>query len=121
MKRTARRTARTSASGTCSLWKVAFGKSFMEGAANAGIAYYAQWKLSDDDFGVDLPPLPNRRLGKHEVYGFGPELTLPIASKKTLFGFLNLRYFWETGARTALQGNTFVVTLTFPLPGIPLQ
>jgi hypothetical protein len=98
-----------------------FGKSFMEGAASAGIAYYAQWKLSDDDFGIDLPPLPNSRLGKHRVYGFGPEVTLPLATKQTLWGFLNLRYFWETGARSALQGNTFVATLTFPLPGIPLQ
>jgi hypothetical protein len=97
------------------------GKSFMEGAGNVGIAYYAQWKLSDDDFGVNLPQLPNRRLGQHRVYGFGPELTLPLATKKTLFGFLNLRYFWETGARSSLQGNTFVATLTFPLPGIPLQ
>jgi hypothetical protein len=97
------------------------GKSFMDGAVNVGIAYYAQWKLSDDDFGRDLPPLPNRRLGKHRVYGFGPELTVPLASKKTLFGFLNLRYLWETGARTSLQGNTFVATVTFPLPSIPLQ
>jgi len=98
-----------------------FGKSFMEGAASAGIAYYAQWKLSDDDFGIDLPPLPNSRLGKHRVYGFGPEVTLPLATKQTLWGFLNLRYLWETGARSSLQGSTFVATLTFPLPGIPLQ
>ena len=97
------------------------GKSFMEGAGNVGIAYYAQWKLSDDDFGIHLPQLPSRRLGQHRVYGFGPELTLPLATRKTLFGFLNLRYFWETGARSSLQGNTFVATLTFPLPGIPLQ
>jgi len=97
------------------------GKSFMDGAVNVGIAYYAQWKLSDDDFGRDLPPLPNRRLGKHRVYGFGPELTVPLATKKTLFGFLNLRYLWETGARTSLQGNTFVATVTFPVPSIPLQ
>lgn len=97
------------------------GKSFKEGAANIGIAYYAQWKLSDDDFGIDLPELPNRRLGKNRVYGFGPEITLPLATTQTLWGFLNLRYFWETGARSALQGNTFVVTLAFPLPGIPLQ
>jgi hypothetical protein len=55
------------------------------------------------------------------VYGFGPELTLPLATKKTLFGFLNLRYFWESGARTSLQGNTFVATLTFPIPSIALQ
>ena len=54
----------------------------MEGAVNVGLAYYAQWKLTDDDFGLDLPLLPNRRLGKHRVYGFGPELTVPLATKK---------------------------------------
>lgn len=97
------------------------GKSFMQGAASAGIAYYGQWKISDDDFGVELPTLPNRRLGKNRVYGVGPELTLPLATKRTLFGFLNLRYFWETGAKSALQGNTLVMTLSFPVGGIPLQ
>jgi len=97
------------------------GKSFMQGAASAGIAYYGQWKISDDDFGVELPTLPNRRLGKNRVYGIGPELTVPLATKSTLFGFLNLRYFWETGARSSLQGNTFVATVSFPIPSIPLQ
>jgi hypothetical protein len=97
------------------------GKSFMEGAASAGIAYYGQWKVSDDDFGVELPTLPNRRLGKNQVYGIGPELTVPLATKKALYGFLNLRYFWEFGARSSLQGNTFVATLSFPIPSIPLQ
>ena len=86
-----------------------------------GIAYYGQWKISDDDFGVELPSLPNRRLGKNRVYGIGPELTVPLATKKTLYGFLNLRYFWETGARSSLQGNTFVATMSFPIPFIPLQ
>jgi hypothetical protein len=97
------------------------GKSFMQGAASAGIAYYGQWKISDDDLGVELPALPNRRLGKHRVYGIGPELTVPLATKKALYGFLNLRYFWESGARSSLQGNTFVATLSFPIPSIPLQ
>ncbi len=97
------------------------GKSFMEGAVNVGLAYYAQWKLTDDDFGIGLAPVLGRELGRHRVYGFGPELTVPLMTKKTLCGFLNLRYFWETGARTSLQGNTFVATLTFPIPGYPLQ
>ena len=97
------------------------GKSFMEGTVNVGIAYYAQWKLSDDDFGVGLAPVADRELGRHRIYGFGPELTVPLATKKTLFGFLNLRYLWETGARTSLQGNTFVATLTFPIPSVSLQ
>jgi hypothetical protein len=97
------------------------GKSFLQGAASAGIAYYGQWKISDDDFGVELPTLPSRRLGRNRVYGIGPELTVPLASKKVLYGFLNLRYFWEFGARSSLQGNTFVATLSFPIPSIPLQ
>jgi len=97
------------------------GKSFKGGMVNVGLAYYAQWKLSNDDLGLDLPPPPNRRLGKHRVYGFGPELTLPLATNKALYGFFNLRYLWETGARTSLQGNTLVATLTFPVPSIPLQ
>jgi hypothetical protein len=97
------------------------GKSFMEGSVNVGIAYYAQWKLSDDKIGISPAPVAGRELGRHRVYGFGPELTLPLATKKTLFGFPNLRYLWETGGRTSLQGNTFVATLIFPIPGYPLQ
>jgi hypothetical protein len=95
------------------------GKSFMDGAASAGIAYYAQWKVSSDDFGASLPGGP--RVGKHEVYGIGPEVTLPLASKSKLYGFANLRYFWETGAKSTLEGETLLVTLTFPIPSIPLQ
>jgi hypothetical protein len=97
------------------------GKSFMEGAVNVGIAYYAQWKITDDDFGVGFIPPGGPILDRHRVFGFGPEITLPLASKAKLYGFLNLRYFWETGARTTLEGNTFVATFTFPIPSIPLQ
>ena len=97
------------------------GKSFMEGALSIGIAYYAQWKITEDDLGLaySLPggPLTN----KHRVYGVGPEIVLPIASKKTLYGFLTLRYLWETGARSTLEGNTFVATFAIPVPSTPLQ
>ena len=98
------------------------GKSFMDGAANAGIAYYAQWKVTDDDFGLGFtapggPLIDNR----HRVFGVGPEVTIPVASKSKLYGFLNLRYFWETGARTTLEGNTFLATFTLPVPSISLQ
>jgi hypothetical protein len=96
-----------------------FGKSFMDGAASAGLAYYAQWKTSRDDFGDPLPG--GLRLGKHEVYAIGPELTLPLASKSKLYGFANLRYFWESGAKSTLEGETLLLTLTFPIPSIPLQ
>ena len=55
------------------------------------------------------------------MYGVGPEVTLSIASDKTMFGFLTLRYLRETGARSTLEGNTFVAMLSFPVPSIPLQ
>ena len=97
------------------------GWSFMQGAANIGLAYYGQWKVTNDDlgFGVHLPP--ELRADRHRVCGFGPELTIPIATKKKLIGFVNARYLWETGARTTTEGSTFVLTATFPLPSIPLQ
>ena len=93
----------------------------MDGAASVGVSYYSQWKVSDDDLG-SLGLLPGlSAVGRHRVFGVGPEVTIPLASKKTLYGFLNLRYFWETGARSTLEGNTFVVTFSFPVPSIPLQ
>jgi hypothetical protein len=97
------------------------GKTFMEGAANVGIAYYAQWKVSDDDFGLGIALPGGPLLDRHRVYGFGPEVTVPLASKSKLYGFLNLRYFWESGGRTTLEGNTFLATFSFPVPSIPLQ
>ncbi len=95
------------------------GKSFKDGLINVGAAYYGQWKLGHDDFGVELPGGPT--LGKHRVYGIGPEISVPIATKKKLIGFVSARYLWETGARTTLEGETFVLTATFPIPSIPLQ
>jgi len=98
------------------------GKSFMDGAASVGIAYYGQWKISDDDFGLDVIPPDNRGgIDRNRVFGWGPEITLPLASKKKLYGFLNLRYFKESGAHTSLEGDTFLATFVFPVPSIPLQ
>ena len=100
------------------------GKSFLQGAASAGVAYYAQWKLSSDDLGLDPPGflLPiERKLPKHRVFGVGPELTLPIASKNKLYALANFRYFWEFGAKSMSEGESFLFTLTFPIPSIPLQ
>jgi hypothetical protein len=97
------------------------GKSFMDGALTVGAAYYAQWKITEDDIpALDMLP-GNRDVGKHQVYGIGPDLTLPIATSKKLYGFLNARYFWEFDAQSTLEGEALVVTLTFPIPSVPLQ
>ena len=97
------------------------GKSFMDGALSVGAAYYAQWKMTDDDLGLDIELPSGRRFGKHRVYGAGPELTIPIATTKKLYGFINARYLWEFGAHSTLEGETFVLTATFPIPSVSLE
>ncbi len=32
-----------------------------------------------------------------------------------------LRYLRESGARSTLEGDTFLLTVTFPVPSVPLQ
>lgn len=88
---------------------------------NVGVSYYAQWKLTNDDFGLDFALPGGPVFGKHRIYGFGPELTVPIASKEKLYALLNVRYFWESGARTMVEGSTLLITASLPLPSIPLN
>ncbi len=92
------------------------GKSFFEGAGMVGVAYFAQWKLSDDDLGA----LPNP-FGKARTYGIGPELQLPVPIRQKLVALLRARYLWDVGSRTTYEGNTFVAIVTVPIPGIAIE
>ena len=84
------------------------GKSYLGGGLVVGAAYYAQWKLTEDQLAQFVLPgggalglqFPN----KHRVYAFGPDVTLPVASKAKLFTLVNIRYLWETGARVKTAG-----------------
>jgi len=89
------------------------GKSWFEGALNVGVAYYAQWKLSRDDFGFRLPI--GRNVGKHEVFGVGPEIVYPIAKQEKLIALLTARYIFEFDAESTTEGDTLFVGLTFPI------
>jgi hypothetical protein len=98
------------------------GKSFLDGALSVGAAYYAQFKVTHDQPGAEIEEvLQGRELGKHRSFGVGPEVTIPIATSRTYIGAVNARYFWEFGSRTTLEGSTFVLSATFPIPSIPLQ
>ena len=101
------------------------GKSFLGGGVIIGGAYYAQWKITEDQLGeLDLPGGSNLDLnfpGKHKVFAFGPDVTLPIATKSKLFALVNVRYLWESGAQLKTQGDTLVVTATFPIPSVKLN
>ncbi len=96
------------------------GKSFMGGLATVGAAYYAQWKITDDDFGTDFELPSGTEIGKHRVFGIGPDVTVPLKTNEKLIALLNVRYLWETGARTKTEGQSLVITATFPVPSIPL-
>ena len=47
-------------------------------------------------------------------------MTLPIASKSKLFALVNIRYLWESGAQLKTEGDTLVITATFPVPSVRL-
>jgi len=92
-----------------------FGKAYMEGALNIGLAYYAQWKITNDELnGQTFPLTPLDKVNKHQVFGVGPEATLPIIINDKLIALVNARYFWEFEARSLSQGNTLTITATFP-------
>jgi hypothetical protein len=95
------------------------GKSFLKGAASVGLAYYAQWKLTSDEFGAQLPDAI-ATVNKNRVFALGPDLTLPIAVHKKLLALVNVRAMWELNARSTTQGRTLIVTATFPVPSIEI-
>jgi hypothetical protein len=94
------------------------GRSFLKGTAKAGLVYYAQWKLTNDVL-TGLPLLLVQ--GKNRATGLGPELTIPLATKNTLFGFFTFRYEWEVYARTTTQGNALFMQAVFPFKPIKLR
>lgn len=103
--------------GTMLTLEGGIGRDFLKGAASLGLVYYAQWKLSEDTL-TGLPGLLVQ--GKNRSFALGPELTFPIATKTKLFGFMTVRYEWETYARTTLQGNALAAMFTFLLKPVDL-
>ena len=101
------------------------GKSFLGGGLVVGGAYYALWKLTNDELGSFVLPgggtVEPELVNKHRVFAFGPDVTVPVATRTKLFAQVNFRYLWETGARSKTEGSTFVVTATFPIPSVKLQ
>ena len=93
------------------------GHDMLQGGLSAGLAYYATYKVSDDQ----LAPVANVLVkGRNRVYGVGPEATLAIAAKKTVYGFVTVRYQWEMGARVAPEGGAFNILAVILLKPIHL-
>lgn len=94
------------------------GADFLNGGLTTGLAYYGTFKLTDDRFDARLPSLLIR--GKNRVWGLGPEVTLAIAARRTVYGFVTVRYQWEVGARTTTEGGAWNILATFPIRPIRL-
>jgi hypothetical protein len=79
---------------------------------NAGLAYYTQWKITEDRVPLALPAFR----GKDRYLGLGPEFStvLPISEKTPVFA--KFRYIFETGNRVATQGNLLFFSITVALP-----
>jgi hypothetical protein len=85
------------------------GRSFLKGAASAGLAYVLQWKVTDDKGSSITPRLSG---AKNKAYGLGPEINLPIFAKGTLVALLGFRYTFEVGNSTNFQGHNLVMSVT---------
>lgn len=96
-------------------------REFAGGLAHAGVAYYAQWKVTDDDFGIPVTAPGGTVLAKHRVFGVGPDVQVPIATKSTVIAVVNVRYFWETGAEFKTEGQALFISTSFPLPSLKVK
>jgi hypothetical protein len=87
-------------------------KKFLTG----GLAYYSQWKLTDDS-GLGVRPIVQNRLGKNRSFALGPEIgvVLPLTKDLKKLMILNFRYEFETSARLDTKGNIAAFSAVFKL------
>jgi len=79
-----------------------------------GVGYAYQGKLTNDS-GADIPVLTMKATnlyGKNRVFGVGPDLTTGVFEHGRTIGFLNFRYYWESGARSSFEGGTLFASFT---------
>jgi hypothetical protein len=86
------------------------GADFLKGGLTVGLAYYAAFKLTEDTIGR-IPDILIR--GKNRSFALGPEVSLALARRDTVYGFLRVAYYWETYARTTTQGRAWFIGATF--------
>jgi hypothetical protein len=89
------------------------GRAFMHGYANAGLAYFGQWKVTEDS-GTAVSPLVAGLKGS--MIGAGPEINLPITKHPI---FLTFRYLFDMYSRVATQGQSAVLGVVYANPTVP--
>ena len=69
------------------------GGDFLKGGLSAGLVYYWSGKLTQDHI-EGFPEILIR--GKNKVFALGPEVSLALAKKNTVYGFLKVNYQWRS-------------------------
>jgi hypothetical protein len=88
------------------------GVDLLKGGLTTGLSYASTIKLTEDQI-EGFPQILIR--GKNRVFSLGPEATLALARKNTVYGFLRVAYLWEVYARTNTQGGSWMIGATFLL------
>ena len=86
------------------------GRAFLQGYANAGLAYVGQWKVTEDS-GRDVNLLVRGKKGS--MFALGPELNTPVSKKGIFLGF---KYLFDVRSRLATSGDYLVLSLTYVRP-----
>ena len=89
--------------------KGGFGRSFLKGAANVGMVYSLQYKITHDG-GADLPAFFPNTLNR--AHALGAEASFPFFVKGKTAGFIGARYAREFLNHSNFQGNNLALTLT---------
>jgi hypothetical protein len=85
------------------------GADLMQGGLTIGLNYFSLFKLTRDR--IDgFPQILIR--GKNRVFGLGPEVSLALARKGVLYGFIKVNYMWEAYARTNTKGSELTILTT---------
>jgi hypothetical protein len=93
------------------------GADFLKGGLTAGLNYYASFKLTEDQI-EGIPGILIR--GKNKVFALGPEVSMALARKGVLYGFVKFNYQWELYARTNTQGSEMTILASFLVKPIKL-
>ena len=86
------------------------GGDFLKGGLTVGLSYYATFKLSDDQFSSGAAQALIR--GKNKVFALGPDVSLALARKNTVYGVARVAYQWEVYARTTTQGGAWNISVS---------
>ena len=86
------------------------GRAFFQGYANAGLAYFGQWKVTEDS-GTDVSPLTAGLKGS--MFGLGPEINMPLGKHPI---FLTFRYLFDVRSRVSTQGQYAFLSVVWAHP-----